>query len=477
MNIGSSKGGYQLTEEGMKLAAQTEEYKEEMMKRKSTRLGTKDVDVDDDNNNNNDENSSPEAPNADDDYEQQQQQQGVAIVIEDMKKSKNINENVGKTKKITNKKKQDPNHPKRAKAAYNFFYGAIAPLIMKDKSIDVKFNEMGKYMGNKWQNTSSEEKQIYEVQAKQDKERYKREMADYRAEKEAAAVGNNINRDQEEEEELVVASVLDGIVSTICNSNNNNNINGHVTNYNHTTSNSTQQHNIKEKYIVKRTGCTSAKSTITWGSKPHKKKKKTVKKSKTTKKKLKKMKHNYDEDDDEEEEEIDYDYDSDSMTNINEYDDNNSDDDDENNDDEYNNQGYYYYEDNMWKIKKKKDIIDDEHEHENNNQKVEVTTQQHKISREERMKRREEQQILQQLKKQKQKVTPDKPRPFENGEAEVNPQQQNKNNKKRRRSSGKSKFHEYIPSEGEVALMSDYEKLRYHKMKRNQERLSQLGLV
>jgi len=237
--------------------------------------------------------------------------------------------------------------------------------------------------------------------------------------------------------------------------------------------NNIQQHNIKEKYIVKRTGCTSAISTITWGSKPHQKEK-TVKKSRTTKKKkLKKMKHNDYENDGEEEEEIDYDSDSDSMTNDNENDDS-DDDDDDNNDDEFNNQAYYYYEDNMWKIKKKEDIIDDEHEH---NQKVKETQQQHKISREERMKRREEQQILQQLKIPKQKVSPDEPRPFENGEAEVNPQQQTKNTKKRRRSSGKSKFHEYIPSEGEVALMSDYEKLRYHKMKRNQERLSQLGLV
>jgi len=85
-------------------------------------------------------------------------------------------------------------------------------LIMKDKFIDIKFHEMGKYMGNKWQNTSSEEKQIYVVQAKQDKELYKREMADYRAEKEA-------KEDHDDNNELNDNS------TTFTTTNNNNNTN------------------------------------------------------------------------------------------------------------------------------------------------------------------------------------------------------------------------------------------------------------
>merc|ERR1712166_1138544 len=54
-------------------------------------------------------------------------------------------------------------------------------------------------------------------------------------------------------------------------------------------------------------------------------------------------------------------------------------------------------------------------------------------------------------------------------------QQQQQQRKKKKKTKNSSEL--YIPSESDLTTMSDYEILRYNKMKRNHERLSQLGLI
>ncbi|GFH13253.1 HMG box domain-containing protein, partial [Haematococcus lacustris] len=45
----------------------------------------------------------------------------------------------------------------------------------------VKFGEVGKLLGERWKTVSASEKAVHEAAAKQDKERYQREMAAYKA--------------------------------------------------------------------------------------------------------------------------------------------------------------------------------------------------------------------------------------------------------------------------------------------------------
>jgi len=88
------------------------------------------------------------------------------------------------------KKKRDPNAPKRATSAFMLYSSAMRPIIKKDKP-DTKFGEMGKLIGEKWREISSEEKEKYEAQVKNDKERYTREMAAYKAKKKAEVDDND----------------------------------------------------------------------------------------------------------------------------------------------------------------------------------------------------------------------------------------------------------------------------------------------
>ena len=82
------------------------------------------------------------------------------------------------------KKKKDPNAPKGAKTAYMCFCQETrAKLVKENPSISVP--EVGKECGRRWKEISPSQKARYDAMAVKDKERYKTEMAEYEAEKEA----------------------------------------------------------------------------------------------------------------------------------------------------------------------------------------------------------------------------------------------------------------------------------------------------
>lgn len=75
-------------------------------------------------------------------------------------------------------KKKDKNAPKGATTSY-MFYVAANRATLKSEHPDLSFGELAKLLGEKWKTLSSEEKQPYEEQALQDKERYKNDMNNY----------------------------------------------------------------------------------------------------------------------------------------------------------------------------------------------------------------------------------------------------------------------------------------------------------
>ncbi|KAJ9520912.1 hypothetical protein QJQ45_014103 [Haematococcus lacustris] len=78
------------------------------------------------------------------------------------------------------RKKKDPNAPKGALSAFMYFSNANRDKI-KAQHPGVKFGEVGKLLGERWKTVSPSEKAVHEAAAKQDKERYQREMAAYKA--------------------------------------------------------------------------------------------------------------------------------------------------------------------------------------------------------------------------------------------------------------------------------------------------------
>ena len=103
-------------------------------------------------------------------------------------------ETKGKGKAKTKKKKKDPNAPKRATTAFMFYSSKMRPII-KEELPDTKFTEMGKLIGEKWRELSSEDKKEFEAQADEDKERYSKQMAKYKAKKQDEEDGMNDDQD------------------------------------------------------------------------------------------------------------------------------------------------------------------------------------------------------------------------------------------------------------------------------------------
>jgi structure-specific recognition protein 1 len=87
----------------------------------------------------------------------------------------------GKTKKA----KKDPNAPKGAKGAFMYFSSEYRDKI-KEENPNISFGEIGRALGEKWKVISSEEKAKFEEMAKKDKERHRREMAEYNAKQKSA---------------------------------------------------------------------------------------------------------------------------------------------------------------------------------------------------------------------------------------------------------------------------------------------------
>lgn len=78
------------------------------------------------------------------------------------------------------KKKKDPNLPKRNKNAYLLF-SVDARAKVKEENPDATFGELAKIISAKFKQLSAKEKKKWDDKAAADKERYDREMAEYKA--------------------------------------------------------------------------------------------------------------------------------------------------------------------------------------------------------------------------------------------------------------------------------------------------------
>jgi hypothetical protein len=87
-----------------------------------------------------------------------------------------------KGKKSPKKKVKDPNAPKAPKGSYIFFSMDARPKF-KEADPNLSFGDLAKKFSAAWKEMDAEAKQPYEEQAAADKERYKRETAEYEAKK------------------------------------------------------------------------------------------------------------------------------------------------------------------------------------------------------------------------------------------------------------------------------------------------------
>jgi len=88
------------------------------------------------------------------------------------------------------KKKKDPNAPKRGASSYMLFMKEQRQRIVAENP-GAKFGEIGKLVGEAFKALSEEEKRKYEVMAEKDKERYNQEMKAYEAKKNAKTAASN----------------------------------------------------------------------------------------------------------------------------------------------------------------------------------------------------------------------------------------------------------------------------------------------
>ncbi|KAL9266014.1 High mobility group B protein 9-like protein, partial [Drosera capensis] len=71
----------------------------------------------------------------------------------------------------------DPTHPKPNRSGYNFFFAEKHSML---KSLYPNKREFTKMVGNSWNNLSPEERMVYQKIGLEDKERYKRELDEYK---------------------------------------------------------------------------------------------------------------------------------------------------------------------------------------------------------------------------------------------------------------------------------------------------------
>uniref|UniRef100_A0A8C5NWT6 High mobility group protein B1 n=1 Tax=Jaculus jaculus TaxID=51337 RepID=A0A8C5NWT6_JACJA len=101
-------------------------------------------------------------------------------------------------KRETKKKFKDPNAPKRPPSAF-FFYSEYHPQI-KGKHPGLSIGDLAKKLGEMSNNTTADDKQPYEKKAAKLREKYKKDMAAYRAKGKPDAEKNNKRSCQEEED-------------------------------------------------------------------------------------------------------------------------------------------------------------------------------------------------------------------------------------------------------------------------------------
>jgi hypothetical protein len=98
------------------------------------------------------------------------------------------NETPGKKKKA----KKDPNAPKRPLSAF-FLFCADERAGVKAIHPSYSVGEVAKHLGERWNKVSPEQKQKYEARAQQDKQRYERDMENYRNKGASAAADGVYN--------------------------------------------------------------------------------------------------------------------------------------------------------------------------------------------------------------------------------------------------------------------------------------------
>ncbi|ODV91117.1 hypothetical protein CANCADRAFT_31873 [Tortispora caseinolytica NRRL Y-17796] len=82
------------------------------------------------------------------------------------------------TKRPRDRKKKDPNAPKRAMSAYMFFANEQRETV-REENPGIAFGQVGKVLGEKWRALTTEEKAPYEKMAQDDKKRYEADKAKY----------------------------------------------------------------------------------------------------------------------------------------------------------------------------------------------------------------------------------------------------------------------------------------------------------
>ncbi|PWY84516.1 hypothetical protein BO94DRAFT_536071 [Aspergillus sclerotioniger CBS 115572] len=86
-----------------------------------------------------------------------------------------------KTKaRTTERRKKDPNAPKRGLSAYMFFANENREKV-REENPGISFGQVGKMLGEKWKALSDGDRRPYEEKAAADKKRYEDEKASYNA--------------------------------------------------------------------------------------------------------------------------------------------------------------------------------------------------------------------------------------------------------------------------------------------------------
>ncbi|PGH04027.1 non-histone chromosomal protein 6 [Blastomyces parvus] len=89
-----------------------------------------------------------------------------------------------KTKARGEKKKKDPNAPKRGLSAYMFFANEQRDNV-REENPGISFGQVGKVLGERWKALNEKQRAPYEAKAAADKKRYEDEKASYNARRKA----------------------------------------------------------------------------------------------------------------------------------------------------------------------------------------------------------------------------------------------------------------------------------------------------
>ena len=82
-------------------------------------------------------------------------------------------------KKRKERKERDPKAPKSATSAYMYF-SKHHRMLLKQENADLTFGDLGKTVGAMWKAATPEEKKPFEDLAAEDKQRYNREVREFR---------------------------------------------------------------------------------------------------------------------------------------------------------------------------------------------------------------------------------------------------------------------------------------------------------